>query len=240
MVFRLILNTAQKKMNLKMKIEYKSFLIVLLVLIIDQVLKIVVKTNMFLYEDIHVFGNWFQIKFIENDGMAFGFDFPGDYGKLVLSIFRLIASVGIIYYIRYLIRDKAHTGLILSVSLILAGALGNIIDSAFYGMIFSESVYNPYDAGAVAVLFPEGGGYAGFLHGKVVDMFYFPVWKGIYPDWIPWKGGESFEFFRPVFNVADSAITCGVFIIIFFQKKFFLKHTENEELENTEEKKAEL
>jgi signal peptidase II len=236
LVFRLILNIAKKKMNLKMKIEYKSFLIVLGVLIIDQVVKILVKTNMYLYEDIHVLGNWFQIKFIENDGMAFGLDFPGDYGKLVLSIFRLIASVAIIYYIRHLIRDKAHPGLIFSVSLILAGAVGNIIDSAFYGLIFSDSVYNPYDLNAVAVLFPEGGGYAGFLHGKVVDMFYFPVWKGIYPEWIPWKGGDSFEFFRPVFNIADSAITCGVFIIIIFQKKFFLKGNENEKPQESEVK----
>jgi signal peptidase II len=236
LVFRLILNIAKKKMNLKMKIEYKSFLIVLGVLIIDQVVKILVKTNMYLYEDIHVLSNWFQIKFIENDGMAFGLDFPGDYGKLVLSIFRLIASVAIIYYIRHLIRDKAHPGLIFSVSLILAGAVGNIIDSAFYGLIFSDSVYNPYDLNAVAVLFPEGGGYAGFLHGKVVDMFYFPVWKGIYPEWIPWKGGDSFEFFRPVFNIADSAITCGVFIIIIFQKKFFLKGNENEKPQESEVK----
>jgi signal peptidase II len=234
MVFRFVLNLAEKKMSLKMKIEYKSFLIVLGVLLIDQVLKIIVKTNMYLYEDIRVFGDWFQIKFIENEGMAFGLDFPGDYGKLILSVFRLIASIAIIYYIRLLIREKAHTGLIFSVSLILAGAVGNIIDSAFYGLIFSDSVYNPFDPNAIAVLFPEGGGYAGFLHGKVVDMFYFPVWSGIYPEWIPWKGGDSFEFFRPVFNIADSAITTGVFIIIIFQKKFFLKDHKREELEKSE------
>jgi len=211
-----------------MKIQYKSALVVLAVLLIDQILKIIIKTNMYLYEDIHVLGDWFQIKFIENDGMAFGFDFPGEYGKLVLSVFRLAASVAIIFYIRHLINIKANTGLILSVSLILAGAIGNIIDSAFYGMIFSESYYHPSDPAAIAVLFPEGGGYAGFLHGNVVDMFYFPMFKGVYPEWIPFKGGDSFEFFRPVFNIADSAITCGVFIILIFQKRFFAHEEEKE------------
>ena len=171
---------------------------------------------MFLYEDLPVFGNWFIIKYIENNGMAFGVDLPGDYGKMILSIFRIVAVIGIIFYMRHLIREKAPDGLHISMAFILAGAMGNIIDSAFYGLIFNEST--PY---SLAVLFPEKGGYATFLHGKVVDMFYFPVIQGTWPHWVPFKGGQSFEFFRPVFNMADTAISLGVFSILLFQKKFF-------------------
>ncbi len=171
---------------------------------------------MFLYQDIPVFGNWFIIKFIENNGMAFGVDLPGDYGKMLLSIFRIIAVIGIIFYMRHLIREKAPNGLLISLSFIMAGALGNILDSAFYGLIFNEST--PFSK---AVLFPESGGYATFLHGKVVDMFYFPVIQGVWPNWVPFKGGDYFEFFRPVFNIADTAISLGVFFILIFQKKFF-------------------
>ncbi len=199
-----------------MSIAKKSALIVVLVLIVDQVSKIIIKTNMFLYEDIHVLGDWFLIKFIENDGMAFGLDLPGDNGKVILTIFRLIAAVAITFYIRHLIKNKEHTGLIICVSFVLAGALGNIIDSMFYGMIFSESTQF-----STATMFPENGGYATFLHGHVVDMFYFPVIQTTWPEWVPWKGGQSFEFFRPVFNVADSAISVGVIIILIFQKRFF-------------------
>ena len=199
-----------------MNITKKSALIVILILIVDQVSKIIIKTNMLLYEDIHVLGDWFLIKFIENDGMAFGLDLPGDNGKVILTIFRLIAAIAIIFYIRYLIKHKEHTGLIICVSLVLAGALGNIIDSAFYGMIFTESTQF-----STATMFPENGGYASFLHGHVVDMFYFPIIQGTWPEWVPWKGGDSFEFFRPVFNVADSAISIGVITILIFQKRFF-------------------
>lgn len=199
-----------------MSITRKSIFLIFLILAIDQTLKIFIKTNMFLYEDYYIFGHWFIIKFIENRGMAFGLDLPGDYGKIILSVFRLIAVVAIIFYMRHLIKTKHPNGLILSMALILAGAFGNIIDSAFYGMIFSESTQY-----AKAVLFPEGGGYAGFLHGSVVDMFYFPVLKGTWPAWIPFKGGDSFEFFRPVFNIADSSITIGVSLILIFQKRFF-------------------
>lgn len=221
-----------------MSIARKSFLIVFLILLVDQIFKIWIKTNMFLYQDIYVFGDWFIIKFIENNGMAFGFDLPGDYGKMILSIFRIIAVIGIIFYMRHLIREKAPNGLLIAMSFILAGAMGNIIDSAFYGLIFNEST--PFSK---AVLFPESGGYATFLHGKVVDMLYFPVIQGTWPSWVPFKGGDSFEFFRPVFNLADTSISLGVFAILIFQKRFFEKvsempveSAENQEVSSPENK----
>ena len=178
---------------------------------------------MVLYEDIPVLGNWFIIKFIENDGMAFGLDLPGSNGKLFLTLFRIAAVIAIGFYIRHLVKIKSHSGLILSLSLILAGALGNIIDSVFYGVIFSEST--PF---ASAILFPEGGGYSSLMHGHVVDMFYFPIIQGTWPQWIPIKGGDPFEFFRPVFNIADSSITIGVFLILIFQKSFFHQEVKEE------------
>jgi signal peptidase II len=189
----------------------------------DQVVKILVKTHMSLGEEINVLGNWFIIHFTENKGMAFGMNLPGDNGKSILSIFRLVAITGIVLYMRYLIRQRAHGGLILTVALILAGAVGNMIDSLFYGLIFNDSW------GRVATLFPEGGGYAPLLHGKVVDMLYFPILRGNWPDWFPGWGGSSLIFFRPVFNIADSSITIGVFIILIWQKKFFSKETDPEE-----------
>jgi len=169
-------------------------------------------------EEIHVLGNWFILHFTENEGMAFGMRFGGNFGKLILSLFRIIAIFVIGWYLIRLAKRKEKTGLILSMSLIFAGALGNIIDSAFYGMFFSASKFHE-----VAVLFPTESGYSTFLHGKVVDMLYFPVIKGYYPSWFPFWGGNEFIFFRPVFNIADSAITVGVFILIFFQKRFFKK-----------------
>lgn len=194
-----------------------SILIVLLVLIIDQTLKIWIKTNMVLGEEYRILGNWFIIHFTENNGMAFGMELAGDYGKLILSTFRIIASAGIVYYIMKLIKAGAPKGVIISLSLILAGAIGNLIDSIFYGVIFSDSYRQ------VAEMFPDGGGYASLLHGRVVDMFYFPMFKGHYPDWLPFLGSKYFIFFRPVFNIADSAITVGVFWIILFQRKYFAK-----------------
>ncbi len=193
----------------------RSVLIILAIIIIDQILKIWIKTTMTLGQEIHVFDNWFILHFTENDGMAFGIDFPGNSGKLILSLFRICAITGIAFFLRHLIITKAHTGLILSVTIILAGALGNIIDSAFYGLIFSHSW------GSVAEIFPKEGGYASFLYGKVVDMLYFPIIQGNWPRWFPIWGGQEFIFFRPVFNIADSSITVGVFIILFFQKRFF-------------------
>jgi len=150
--------------------------------------------------------------------MAFGMTLGGGYGKLALSIFRIIA-VGVIgWYLYHLSSIKSHLGLIFSISLIFVGALGNIIDSAVYGLLFSQSSFH-----TVAEFMPEGGGYGGFLHGKVVDMFYFPLISGTYPEWIPFKGGDMFIFFRPVFNMADAAITTGVIILIVFQRRFFRK-----------------
>jgi len=166
-------------------------------------------------EEFTVLGNWFIIHFTENYGMAFGMEFGGETGKLILSLFRIVAVIFIGWYIHSLTKQKANKGLIISISLIFAGAVGNIIDSTFYGVIFSDSLFQ------TATLFPADGGYASFLHGRVVDMFYFPLIEGFFPNWMPFWGGEHFIFFRPVFNVADASITIGVFSIIFFQRKFF-------------------
>jgi signal peptidase II len=177
-------------------------------------LKIWVKTNMTLGEEFPVLGDWFLIHFTENNGMAFGWEWGGRPGKLVLSLFRLGALVAIGYYIYWLIARKAPTGFVLSVSLIFAGGAGNILDISFYGLIFSESTY--YE---VASMLPDSGGYASFLHGRVVDMFYFPLIQGVYPDWLPLLGGRDFVFFRPIFNLADASITTAVFIILLFQRQ---------------------
>ncbi len=170
---------------------------------------------MMLGEEFNVIGDWFIIHFIENNGMAFGMELAGKFGKIILSVFRIVAVIGIAYYLRQLAIKKAPYGLIVSISLVLAGAIGNIIDSAFYGLIFNDSYPQ------VASLFPAEGGYAPFLHGKVVDMFYFPLMEGNFPSWLPMWGGEHYVFFRPVFNVADSAITIGIFIILIFHRKYF-------------------
>ncbi len=205
-----------------MKRKHIALLIVVL-LIVDQVVKFYIKTHMTLGESIHVLGNWFQIYFIENEGAAFGMSLGGQYGKLILSLFRIVAVVAIGLFINYLWKKKAPTGVLVGISLVLAGALGNIIDSAFYGIIFSESG-NFLDGGAAATLFPEGGGYAGFLHGKVVDMLYFPLFTiHDMPSWLGWlTGGDGkFTFFAPVFNIADSYISVAVFYLALFQWKYF-------------------
>jgi signal peptidase II len=207
----------------------KCILIILVILIIDQVLKVIIKTNMTLYEQIPVFGNWFMIHFVENKGMAFGLHLPGNNGKLFLSLFRLVAIIAIGFYLRHLVRLGAPSGLLITLSMIMAGALGNMIDSAFYGLIFSESnTFMP------AEMFPPNGGYERLMHGKVVDMFYFPVLSGVYPEWIPRLGGQSFTFFRPVFNIADASITIAVFILLFRQRKYFaFMHEEEEKAKST-------
>jgi signal peptidase II len=192
----------------------KSLIIIFAILLIDQGLKIWIKTNMMLGQEYHIF-DWFIIHFVENNGMAFGMELSGKFGKVVLSVFRIVAVVGIGWYLYKIARDeKSSMGLVVCVSMILAGAFGNIIDSVFYGLLFDASYGN------VASFLPAGGGYAPFLHGKVVDMFYFPLWKGSYPDWLPVIGGDRFIFFRPVFNVADASISVGIMLLLIFQKRF--------------------
>lgn len=173
---------------------------------------------MMLGDEIVVFKNWFILHFVENNGMAFGFEFAGEYGKMFLTVFRLVAVGAIGWYLVKLSKNKELPfGFIVSIALILAGAIGNIIDSLFYGLIFEDSY------GKVSAIFPDGGGYATFLHGKVVDMFYFPLIEGRYPAWIPMVGGDPFIFFRPVFNIADSSITIGIFSIMIFYRNYFNK-----------------
>jgi signal peptidase II len=191
--------------------------VILLVLLIDQALKFWIKTNMYLGQEFHIAGDWFIIHFTENNGMAFGMEFAGEYGKLFLSLFRIVAVVGIGWYLKQLVKDQAHQLLIISMSLILAGAIGNIIDSTFYGVLFSPSDFR------LAEFLPDGGGYATLLHGKVVDMFYFPIFSGFLPEWVPFWGGDYFIFFRPVFNIADASISIGVGLIIAFQSIIFKK-----------------
>jgi signal peptidase II len=203
----------------------KPLIIISLVLLIDQCVKFWVKTHMYLGQEYHISGNWFIIHFTENNGMAFGMELlQGPAGKLFLSLFRIVAVLGIGFYLYTLVRKKANPKLIVSMALIFAGAMGNIIDSIFYGKIFSASEYQ------VAKLFSPEGGYANWLHGKVVDMFYFPVIEGHFPKWIPVWGGEDFIFFRPVFNIADSSITIGVFLILIFQSSIF-HHEKKEEMQ---------
>jgi signal peptidase II len=174
---------------------------------------------MFMQQEFIIFPNWFRIHFIENEGMAYGLKFGGDFGKILLTLFRLVAVVIGFVYMKKLVKGKYSTGLLICGSLILAGAAGNLIDSMFYGLIFNDSV--GYE---VAKFMPADGGYGSFLHGRVVDMLYFPIYEGYLPKWIPFKGGDYFVFFRPVFNIADAAISVGVITILLFQKRFFANH----------------
>ncbi len=196
-------------------------LIVVLILLVDQVLKFWIKTHMTIAEQFPVISNWFYIHFIENEGMAYGLTFGGEFGKIALTLFRLIAVVLGFIYMKKLVKEQYHKGLLVCGALILAGAAGNLIDSMFYGLIFSDS--SRYE---IAQFMPPGGGYGTFLHGNVVDMLYFPLFDGTLPKWVPIWGGEHFIFFRPVFNVADAAISVGVITILLFQRRFLTKKTE--------------
>ena len=190
------------------------------ILIVDQIVKILVKTHMQIGEDIPVF-DWFRIHFIENEGFAFGMALGGAAGKIALTLLRLVASVFIVWLIVRLIKRESRLSLIYSLTLIVAGAVGNLIDSCFYGLIFNESYYS------VATLFPPEGGYGLFLQGRVVDMFYFPLFELDWPNWIPFIGGQHFEFFNAIFNVADASITIGVVWLIIDQ--LFLNTKKKEE-----------
>lgn len=197
-----------------MKAAYtKPFLTAAFIILLDQVIKIWVKTHMQLGEEIHLLGNRGMLHYTENNGMAFGMELGGDLGKLVLTLFRIVAVCGIGYGLVHLIKHKYHRGLIMMVAMILAGAVGNIIDSAFYGVIYQ---------------------YAPIFHGRVVDMFYFPLLSGNFPAWIPVWGGEEFIFFRPVFNLADAAISVGVIMILLNQKHYFKHEVVEESSPNSE------
>ena len=194
----------------------KIFLTAFILILLDQILKIWIKTHYALNDGFRVFGwDWFEILFIENNGMAFGMEFGGYTGKKILTLFRIII-VGIgVKYIFNLIKKGFSNGALIALGFIIGGAIGNIIDSSFYGIIFNESYNN------VASFMPDGGGYSSLLHGKVVDMFYFPLINSHFPNWLPIWGGEHFIFFRPVFNIADAGISIGIFMILFFYRKEF-------------------
>ena len=201
----------------------KSVIIIILILLIDQISKIYIKTHFALGDEYRVF-HWFRIYFVENDGMAWGTkisDFVSFISertaKISLTIFRIVAIIGIGYWLIDVARKQSPKVLILAIALIFAGALGNIIDSVFYGVLFNDS------HGQIASFFSSEGGYDGLLHGRVVDMLYFPIWKGYLPEWLPLYGGKFFTFFEPVFNVADMAISTGFIMLLVFNKKAFPK-----------------
>ena len=195
-----------------------AILIIFIAIILDQVIKIYVKTHFILGEEVVVF-DWFRIHFTENNGMAMGFEFGGKGGKLFLTLFRLIAVSGIIYWLIQNIKKKVHNAVIIAIALIFSGAVGNIIDSVFYGIIFDGSNHK------IATLFADKP-YGELFHGRVVDMFYFPLWQGVLPDWIPVMGGEMFTFFQYIFNPADAFISIGVALLFIFSKQAFPKEEE--------------
>lgn len=214
----------------------KSLIIGLLVLIADQALKIWVKTHMYLGESSFINWDWsiswFQLSFTENPGMAFGWKLEGEVGKYILSIFRIIAIIGLIIFIGWVIKKKQPTtAFVICMALVTAGAIGNLCDSMFYGMMFGASGYSTTQ---IAEFMPADGGYAPFLQGKVVDMLYFPIIDTTLPEWMPFKGGEHFVFFSPIFNIADAAVTVGVFTMILFHKRIFPNTLEGDSVEPKE------
>ncbi len=206
-------------------------LLIAAVILADQALKFYIKLNYFTGEEHNIIGNLFKLHFVENEGMAWGWKFGGGFGKIALTLFRLVAVIWGVFLIKDFIKKNYHKGFIICAALIFAGALGNLIDSMFYGLIFDISYDDQHMQyyGVVAKAFTNTH-YGSFLHGKVVDMLYFPLMRGYFPSWLPFWGGEDFEFFRPVFNIADASISVGVITILIFQNKFFKK----QEIEKTE------
>ena len=208
------------------------FLIICCIVIADQVLKIYIKTHYHAGESHAIIGNWFQLYFIENEGMAYGWKLGGEWGKMALTLFRLGAVIFGVFYIGKIIEKKYNKGFIICVALIFAGALGNLLDSMFYGLIFENSSMETYN---IAKIFPAHG-YAGFLHGNVVDMLYFPIIHTQLPSWIPFWGGSNFDFFSPIFNLADASISTGIITIFVFQKYFFKSNTSKTTAQSIETK----
>lgn len=204
----------------------KPLLLIIGILLLDQIVKFWVKTHMYLGEEIR-FADWAIIHFTENNGMAFGMEFGGEYGKVFLTSFRLLFVVAIFFYLKKVVKEKANKLYIYCIAMVIAGATGNIIDSVFYGKIFNGSEFQ------IASFMPEQG-YASWMHGRVVDMFYFPILNGHFPAWFPLWGGDEFVFFRPVFNVADASISVSVILMILFQKRIFNLENVQESTENQE------
>jgi signal peptidase II len=214
-------------MNLRIK-RRNIILIICLIVIADQALKIYVKTHFHPGQSHPVLGSWFQLYFIENEGMAYGWKFGGGFGKIALTLFRLAAVIFGVFYINKIIKKKYHPAYIVCVALVFAGALGNLIDSMFYGLIFDKSSFNTY---SIAKIFPEHG-YAGFLHGNVVDMLYLPIFHvDQLPQWIPFFGGKPFSFFNYIFNIADASVSVGVIAILLFRKRFFTSSNDHSKQE---------
>lgn len=189
----------------------RYFIIAIIVILLDQASKLLVYNNMYLHEEIYLLGDWFRIHYLLNPGMAFGLRLESEFGKLALTLFRIAAMVGIAYYLWKMAKRNSHAGFLLSMSLILGGAVGNVIDSTFYGVLLNNA---PADAQTP------------WFHGQVIDMLYFPIFDFVWPEWVPMVGGRYFEFFSPVFNVADSSIFIGVVIILVMQRKFFKENVE--------------
>jgi signal peptidase II len=205
------------------------FFIICLIVIADQALKIFIKTHYHPGESHPVLGNWFQLYFIENEGMAYGWKFGGGFGKTALTLFRLMAVIFGIFYLKKIVEKKYHRGYIFCVALVFAGALGNLIDSMFYGLIFDKSSFDTYE---IAKVFPSHG-YAGFLHGNVVDMLYLPIFHVNYlPQWVPFFGGKPFSFFNYIFNIADASVSAGVICILLFRRRFFESSHKNPDPNN--------